>query len=374
MPMESMSRFARALSGLLLFSRSYTLGTLGTFKDALVGLPLDRQAKIMQLAGSDELARVQGVARRKAMSIIAIDAALFYAGISATQSALAVMSAAPSWSDLPDEIGKELHGYARRLAAEYSWVKDNPVRVLALPFLVKDLTAQSENEPGKDDRIKVGEVDPEHGDHTAIYMRNPVGKTGEELVGWLTKPLQMIRNKLSPMARPFYEMLSNNQGFDQKLYDSHEGALKSMGRIGWEMVKEQGPADAVKAAWDYLHGNMDPHSAKLQLAGSATGFTFSHGYPGGPAEGVAHAALERYKFMLSKEAPDIRRMIKAGNMDAADAQMQKLGIAAEDQRWLKMSTLYPKAILTGRQARLFEEIATPEEKQAYERAVEGLHE
>ena len=75
----------------------------------------------------------------------------------------------------------------------------------------------SQNEPGKQNRILVGYSK----DGTAIYMRSPIGKIGEEFVGWPTQPLEMLRRKEGTFARPAFEIMSNDRGFGRKVYDPY---------------------------------------------------------------------------------------------------------------------------------------------------------
>src|SRR6185437_10625132 len=110
---EAMSEMATKVSNFALFSRSFTLGNLGVMKDMLTGLPKDVLAQIERdagfKAGSIEGAGEEGavqqavtsaksIARRKAISIVALDVGLMYAGNSMLQSAFHVMLGQGGWS------------------------------------------------------------------------------------------------------------------------------------------------------------------------------------------------------------------------------------------------------------------------------------
>jgi hypothetical protein len=100
LPLEAMSGLARKVANILLFSRTFTLGNIGAYKDAILGLPRDLQALILEKLGWDELQKIQSLVRRKSLAMMALDAGLYYATRSALQSAFNVSGVGPSVATL----------------------------------------------------------------------------------------------------------------------------------------------------------------------------------------------------------------------------------------------------------------------------------
>jgi hypothetical protein len=83
-------------------------------------------------------------------------------------------------------------------------VKEHPLALLQpFDFHEPDCPRPPRTSPGKQDRIRVGTSK----DGTAIYMRNPAGKIGEEFIGYMNGPLDMMRRKLGTIARPGWQIL-----------------------------------------------------------------------------------------------------------------------------------------------------------------------
>jgi hypothetical protein len=66
-------------------------------------------------------------------------------------------------------------------------------------------------------------------------MRNPAGKIGEEFVGYMNGPLDMMRRKLGTIARPGWQIMANDKGFGRKVYDPNADTpakyVANLGRI-----------------------------------------------------------------------------------------------------------------------------------------------
>lgn len=187
-----MSHAAQQVANLALFSRSFTLGNLGAMKDMITGLPRDVQSQILRDTGAEGLSAANAYARRKAIAIVAMDVGLMYLGNSLLQSAASIVRGVDWKKDL-DKDGKlsadvkaaaarELHGYADRFQKAMQHIRENPTTLLHPLDTLQSLTPMSQNEPGKQDRVLIGHAS----DGTAIYMRNPIGKIGEEFLGWGT--------------------------------------------------------------------------------------------------------------------------------------------------------------------------------------------
>jgi hypothetical protein len=388
LPQEAMSDGARKFANMLLFSRSFTLGNLGAMKDMLNGLPRDVRAQISRDVGSlDPKAAgyIKSLAQRKAISIVMLDMGLMYIGNSLLQSGVNVLRG-------DSTLDQETKGYADRLARRLQQVKEHPLELLS-PLTIaggvvggavggvrgavlgalagtgvgqlKHLSATAENEPGKQDRIKIGYTK----DGQAIYARNPAGKIGEEFTGWLTEPLDMLKRKLGTIVRPGWQILANDKGFGRKVYDpsadTPAGYLANMGAIAQHLATTQVPEGQIGAAADLATGQGDRKLNLLQTLGPVAGVTFSKGAPGGPAMGELFKAREEHQYRVNQALPEIRRMIQRGEIAMAVKQMIALGIPPGLQQFYIRTTINPATRMTPRTMQDFYRYATPEQRERF---------
>lgn len=353
LPMESMSENARKLANLTMFSRSFTLGNIGAMKDALTGLPRDVQAQIMRDAGPLMHGKAVKYATRKSRQILMMDMALAYAMNTMFQSGVRAMMGTSG-----SQIGEE---YLERLSHLMMKVKENPLDVLAHPFAsIESLTEMEYNEPNRKDRVLVGYQD----DGTAIYGRNPVGKIGEEFIGWLTSPLEMSKKKMSTTLRPLMQSYINDKGFGRKVYNPHDPAYKQMWNIVTHFMEAQTPAEPIKGAWELATGQGTEDEKRLnwlKTLGPLAGVTFSKGAPGGPHVGQMYNIKEKYNIPIMEALPDIRKMIKRGQMDEALAKMAELKMAPSYQRYVVQTTLNPSRRVNKRGLDILYRSGSPEE-------------
>jgi hypothetical protein len=373
LPVETMSDGARKVSNFLMFSRTFTLGNLGVMKDMLTGLPKDVLAQLERdggfsagsIANADEtspaVSYAKSLARRKAMAVVATDIGLMIVGNSLLQSAFNVMRGDKT-------MDQEMHGYAERTSAALSNVKEHPAALLQPFDFLSRLSATNANEPGKQDRIKIGYA----ADGTAIYARNPVGKIGEEFEGYLTGPLDMIRRKMGTVARPAWQIMSNDAGFGRKIYDPNADTpakyIANLGRIAAHLAESQIPEGQISAFSDLVKGQGDPTVNKLQAFGPVAGVTFSKGAPGGPAVGELYHAREMHDYAVQAQLPDIRKQFLNGDQDGARQAMTALGIPPGLQRYYSKVWANPATRLGGRTLKDFYLYGTDEQKQRLENA------
>lgn len=364
LPLESMAQGSQKLANLLMFSRSYTLGNLGTMKDVFYGLPKDVLAQVERDQGIREMMRVKSWAQRKALGIVTADMALAYIGGSIAQSAISVLTTDKT---LPEEARE----YVTRWDKAMQRLAANPYEVMH-PFAFLDsLTPNGENEPSKTHQIFVGY----QSDGTAIYVRNPTGKVGEEFMGYLTAPSEMVHRKLSTLVRPAIDIFNNQDYAGRKIYnpyaETYEEQVRNAARIAMHYMAAQGPEGAIKAAWDLLTGTPTKDEAKIdtaQLLGPMVGLMFSTGAPGGPAIGELMKAKKEQEFAVQKALPDIRKAIKESRLEEAYKQMTELKIPFKLQNFFVQTTLNPEAAFTRKKAQ--ELMGTlPEDQQARIRAM-----
>jgi hypothetical protein len=372
-PKEAMSAGARATANLLLFSRSFTLGNLSTFKQAAMGLPkpilaqIDRdfgvtmQEALKGTPGAEaqvnEISQTaKSIARRKALSTIALSIGMYYVGNALLQHAFDMVVRDNSVSD-------ELKGYARRFKDAMTAIKEDPFE---LRHLLARLSPTWDNEPWKQDRAYVGNTSG----GTGIYARNPSGKFGEELSGYMTKPMFMLRGKLSPMAGSLLDLLMNDNGFGRKVYNDHDstirGDIDTAYQVGKHVVMKHLPEGQLGAGLDLLRGDGNKTVNALRLVGPALGFTASVGAPGGPQRGEQLAAKEDFEARFSLAWPDIKKQIQRGDTKGAQDALRAIGVPPGMQRGLMRSALDPASALHGRTLLDFFQYATKEQRQRFE--------
>jgi hypothetical protein len=364
LPKEAMSNEAQKLANLVLFSRSFTVGNLGIMKDALTGLPRDVMAQIERDTGAlDPKAAgfAKSMARRKAAAVVALDIGLMYAGNSILQSAMNVMRG-------DHTLDEEMHGYAERFGAALQDRNEHPLKLLQPFDFLNRVSSTSENEPGKQNRVRIGYAK----DGTAIYASNPVGRIGGEFTDWLSGPLDMMRRKMGTLSRPAWQVLANDKGFGRKIYDPEANDigsyLNNMAEIAKHFMAAQGPEGQIKAGVDLVHGDGDKKVNTMKLLGPLVGTNVSSGAPGGPAAGELYDSRTRHQYEIDAQLPDIRKQILRGDIEGARDRMAAIGIPGGLARFYLKTTLDPATRLSGRTLKDFYRYATPEQKLRLENA------
>lgn len=366
LPKEATSAIVRKISNLAMFSRTFTMGNWGVMKDALTGLPKDVQAQIMRESGADGLARALSHSKRLAFGTVVLDMGLMYASNSLLQNAAAIYNGST--------VEKELSGYAQRFYDLMSKVEKNPIEALNLLGDVSSLTPNSQNESGKQDRILIGHKD----DGTAIYVRNPFGKIGEEFTGWIGTPLDMMKRKLSTLARPASEIWSNDKGFGRPLYDKDADTttekLANARNIVMQIVGDQVNTSLIKDTTALFNGNSKDTALNVaHLAGDLTGFTISPGFPGGEAASTLAHVKDKQEFKVQEAMPAVREKIKAGDVRGAVQDMTAMGVPIKLQEYYVKTTINPQARLSASQLQKFMLSASPEEKARMMREISQRH-
>jgi hypothetical protein len=356
LPPEHLHRFANMAANLLLFSRSFTLGNLGVMKDMFTGAPPHIQARIEQMAGPEVRDQVKAQLRRKAVAAVAMDIGIFYLGVALVQLGLEALTQGVDetynrWLDEARQATQDLKG-------------GNPLAVF-------EYLPQHWNEPGKQDRVYAGVDDQGRG----VYLRLPPGKVGEEFIGWAAKPGVMLENKSSPIVRPIIEVIMGHDSLGRALFPPNPQTIGDYGMVAAlalrHIVAGWGPTATLEGAWDlakegYHHVVGQPTQGSagmsaLKVLGPATGVAqISSGFPGGPAAGEMHAFTEQQRYDWQQKMPAIRDQIKTGDVDGAQAVMQKMGMPPSLQKFYIQQTQNPGPSKSS--SRQFERSATPEDK------------
>ncbi|CAO3353104.1 transglycosylase SLT domain-containing protein [Azospirillum melinis] len=373
LPKEAMGETATRIANLAMFSRTFTIGNLGVMKDMLTGLPSEVRSQIARDAGELQAKAAVSMARKKALHAFLIDVGMMYAANSLLQSGLNVMMRDSS-------LDKEAAGYVERFQRLLKHVGNDPFSVLNPFYLLESLTPNSGNEPGKEGRVFWG-LDSRG---TGIYLRNPAGKIGEEFQGYLTRPLDMLKAKLSTIARPSLEVLSNDHGFGRPVYNAEDttpaGMARAAGNIVTHFMQAQFPTGTFEVLRDVLTGSGDQRMARLKLAGELTGFTFSQGAPGGPKRGALLAAERRHETDVKLGMPEVNKLLKDADSARRDGRteeskelrsqarrmMRDMKIPQDEQKWRLRSAATPGKVSPER-VKEFRQIATPEERERFDR-------
>jgi hypothetical protein len=326
LPMEGMSKVARQLANIVMFSRSFTLGNLAAYKDLTKGLPSDVRSQIERDAGAQQLQNAQGVARRKAIAMLALDFGFSIAGRLLAAGAVAWLTQQKFQAPWDNE-----EKYRNRFLLRYQ------------------------------------------SDGTAVYGRLPTGKTIEDLENWVTQPITTFKQKMSPYAKLADEIISNDKGFGRKVYDPYDHTLGGFGknvlRVIGHTFESIAPTGQLQGAKDMMAGGpgVDRKTAALQTFLPVAGITVSKGAPGGPAIGDYYAAKDEHDFQVQQAMSGIQRQIKTGDVAGARAKMTELGIAPGLQNYYVRVAQNPGLRMSGRQLRDFERFANDEQRQQFAR-------
>lgn len=388
-PKEAMSQGARAFANLTLFSRSYTLGNLAVFKQVAVGMPAPIRAQIARDMGANakllfEKDPVTGefnirgddaeggpaspaqeaiaeqvkqwsksAARSKAISTVALSVGLYYIGNALLQHAFNIFGK-------DSTVSQEMNGYARRYESLMADVKENPWE---LRHILGRLSPTYDNEPSKGDRIQIGNA----ADGSSIYARNLVGKFGEELTGWPSKPMDMLRSKLNPPLGAFLDVLTNDQGFGRKVYDINGSNIDTAINVAKHFVMKSLPENQIQGAMDLLHGEGDPTVNEYRAFGPTVGFTTSKGAPSAQ-KGEAYSIRDQFETRMNLAWPDIKRQVQRGDEQGAREAMKGLGAP----NWLINARIRaaqnPNAPIHGKALQDINREATPEQQRRMENA------
>jgi hypothetical protein len=346
LPNESMSNAARKAANLLMFSRTFTLGNLGVVKDMITGLPKDVQAQILRDAGAIAKDAAVSASRRKSWEAFIIDIGMGYIANDMLEDALDVMKRDKSLSDIE-------RGYAQRFASLMQRADESP---LDAALDITDLLATSEHEPGKEERVLYGYDD----NGTAIYLRLPVGKVGEDFRHWMSEPAKTARAKLSTFARPALEVIMNERGFGRQVFNPDESVLKNAGDVVKHIVTGQLPMDAIEGVQRYLTHAQPEEADIMKALLPLVGVTVSRGAPGGMAKGAQLDIEERYRNRLQQIKPQVRDLIKRGREEEAIELMSESGMTPREiinyLASIKAPRLSPRAAVRAMQH------ATPQER------------
>ena len=310
LPPEHLSRAANMAANVSMFSRSFTLGNLAVMKDMMNGAPSHVRAALEEAMQGEGVDKAMRTLQRKAISTFVLDIGMFYAMNALAQTGFAAARNAWNGDDLGTVASKAWQDYADHM----------------LP--------QLGNEPGKEDRIYIGNDTA----GTGVYGRTPFGKVGEEFTGWMPvigHPGKMVLAKMNPLIRATWEAATGRDSLGRSIYnpapDGILDHLKIAGQAVMHIAGSQVPADFVGQVYDAATGQAkgDPGVAAARILGPLTGFaSISQGAKGGPEEGVKRAAVAHDDYERTLAKSEARRLYALGREDDARAALDKAYVTA----------------------------------------------
>jgi hypothetical protein len=314
LPAEHLHFWANVAANVLLFSRSFTLGNLGVMKDALKGAPPHILAAIETASGQSAQAKV--ALKKKAQFAVALDVGLHVIG-NAMLSMMFATAMHTAAMGLVPAAERAFGEWRDKMTAALADVRNNPLEIAGV-------WPQHWNEPGKQDRVYVGNDASGRG----IYIRPMTGKVGEEMLAWITKPNEVLANKENPMISGLLDLLPNlHDRYGRALTNENPRTvgdyLDNAGKIVEHLFGGLLPLGPLGDAKQAVTGP-DRGMAALRLAGQISGAVqFSRGFPGGPQAGVEYAAKKRDLAIETTIMPDVRQKMQAGDDDGARAIIEK---------------------------------------------------
>ena len=321
LPRESMSEGARKVLNAILFSRSYTMSSLGVIKSAVQGLPIDLQRMIE----SEQRKTANNFARRLALGILLTDFTMYSVLNNALQSAADVALMAHHNVPVQEAVQQEMQTYVDDLQRELKEGQDikNPIDIVRVA-LSPHIGPMSHHERTKEHRILVG-FEP---NGRAVYVRMPFGKSVEDIIGFFTDTYNTIRNKASPFIRPLITLYTARDDLGRAIYDPYGDTSEKGSQVARYVanmiMNDVLPMETIKGAMNVLEGQATPEDY-LRMAGQLFGMTVSHGYPGGPAMSEINAYQQSKRWHQQQTRQEIRELLRLGKTDEAVQKMTEAG-------------------------------------------------
>lgn len=368
LPNEAMSAATRKWANLSLFSRSFTLGNLAIYKDAVRGLPADIRSQLQVQFGSDVASVANKSARRKAGGTLMLEMGALYVMNSLLQDAMTSYRHKDDdhgfWSNMADQMVKYGPRAVAALQAAREHPVDNLVPGLGHPFKwLHSFTSNGANEPGKEARIRGYDM----ADGTATYFRSPIGKVGEDLEGWMSDFRHTAWSKVGSLVKPAVEIAGNRDSNDHQLWAPSDSALTALGKAAMHFMAAQAPVNDVQAIASLMQSSPNRNESPKEQEQEAmkkrklilpilTGVTISKGYPGGPTLGAAAQASRDTASERAYVLPQVHQLLQTGDpadKDKALELMRGLHMAPPEMlRYLKGQLAPASRLSAGRMANL----------------------
>lgn len=362
-PFEDMSAGVRATANVMLFSKSFTGTNLGLYKDATLGMPKAVESRVFEAGGTIAGNQWMNSATRRAASAALIkDIAFVYLLNSMLQNAIQYFKAENKDEALDDIVDQYSDSSER-----YADLAQSPLSAI---YNLDELAAGSLNDEGKENRVLLGRKP----DGTAIYIRVPLGKVGEDLLKAITDPIELGWNKLSPFvgftAGVALNDKSKQRDFDIEVYDPDGSTLESIRDIFYYFLETSTPSDYAEALVGAALGDKD-ETLKWQAYLQPLGISFSKGFPGGPGGGTLRAAEEKYMRKIRRHSPEIRRLIENKDFDGAMEEMHRAEMRPQEMQAYLIRRAAPH--MTEKQIKDFLQIADEHELKKFTHQLERFY-
>lgn len=312
-PFEAMSSGLRTALNLALFSRQFNVTNMGIYKDFVAGLPNEIQGQIKDIQGLAKGNRYLQTKQGKALVWdIVIGGAVVSSIIQST------VAAYRKDGEMFANLGKEGQGYANRFTDWIERMGHDPKA-----FFNPEITPMSKNEPGKEERIYLGNDNNNQG----MYLKSPSGKLQEDLTSMWTQPIHTFLNKQSQLLKFF----GGNDFKGGIIFGSKDiwgpdsktlTIMQKIGTLGKIIVDSFLPFGNVDSVSELMKGNPNKINA-LKTAGALTPFSFSRGQPGGPQQAVLSSENAREDFRFMREKKEIDNMLDRHDIDGALKLLRK---------------------------------------------------
>ena len=361
-PREDTGRIARQTLNFMYFSRTFTGTNVGIYKDALIGLPRAVQEQVRRDAGETQRQTANSYVKKAQVRALVKDIAFYYITIAALQAAFTALRGDKQQSTL-----------AERFQRTVKDVEKTPSEALNVFNMVERMTPNYDNEPGKQDRILVGYTK----DGTGIYLKTPMGKIGEDLIDFISSPLDVNKRKESTIFGAAMNILNNDKGYGKQIYDPNSkgiaGAADNVARVGAYFYGRQIPSQLLENATDLATGKDRTPANVAAVGGTPLGLFFSRGYPGGPAAGEQAKVRQETEFRWQEIQPQVSRDLRQGNVSDALKAMQGARLPIGEILGHLRAGLMPGAKVSPGSLKTFYQSATPEEAEAMQRFLNERH-
>lgn len=317
-PYEAMGAPVRTLLNATLFSRQFNVTNLGIYKDVISGLPNEIKG---QIKDAQQIKIANTYLQTKQGKALLMDIIVLNTMVSAAiQTGVAVFR---NYDDVKEGISKEGAAYAKRLGDWFDRMGENPMAILD-----PQVSPLSHNEPGKEERPYLGN----DSNGTGMYMKNPLGKVGEDLIGAFKHPITTLANKQSQFLK--FLMGNGFKGglFSKDIWGPNDQTLTNMQKLTALLKLTTDsflPFGNVDSVSELMKGNPNKINA-LKTAGSLTPVSFSKGYPGGPKQGVLAQEQASSDFRFLQDKKQIDNMIDRSDYRGANNLLLKHNKSPEE--------------------------------------------
>lgn len=337
---ENMSQAMHKFFNVMLFSKSFNMGNIGTVKDAFYGMPAGLRAQMFERGDKESLEKALQFAKSKARWGLVTDLAATILVTSLVQNL----------------FKDDKRGYMGRAQDMLEQIKQHPGD--ATSYNPYRMSSTWGNEPDKRDRVDMG-AQP-NGRHE--YMRLPTGKVVEDIIGWTMHPFDTAQKKLSPLASSIEGLAQNAKDkYGTPIWNPDSSVLQRAFDVAKFFVGKHIPLDQINTSIDIMNGK-GTQLDKDKIAGNWSGLTVSQGHPRGPEGAVAQATEDRTNAAKKYVMEAVKSDIKYGRDEKAYQRLIDIGLTPREANKTINNLENPRSTLSGQQRKKFNAHATEQER------------